>query len=439
MKRKNSTTQKAAGTRQIRVDRADSAPGRGAAFLWDESFLWGVMAYKALQAAGLCFDLIRADEIRKGGLGKYAMLYVPGGWSTHKIKALGEKGVDAVRDFVHRGGSYLGFCGGAGLATLDGIGLLDIRRRPTRERVPSFSGKIRLELMPHTIWDGIHEPVFHAWWPPQFSVPEAGISILASYREALPDSFSSDLNTGDMASGGRWEELERTYRINLDPNRLLGDPAVIEGTFGSGRVILSLVHFDTPDDAAGARVLQNIWGLLAPGGPPADPVARTILAPAGEQAGTPSLAAICEAEITRLIDLGIRNFLWFWRNPMLLQWRRGVRGLEYCTLFVMIREIAQRLRQLPQGSDPQTRHQLKTISRRLIPFTEKAGDLLIRERLAMQGRQITYEDAGDPEIQMIREELFSLSKSHGGLFKALVGEIDSLLYRLYTMNISSFS
>ena len=37
------------------------------------------------------------------------------------------------------GGSYLGFCGGAGLATMDGMGLLNVKRKPTKERVPSLS------------------------------------------------------------------------------------------------------------------------------------------------------------------------------------------------------------------------------------------------------------------------------------------------------------
>jgi len=117
----------------------------GAALFWDESFLWGIMARRALQKAGLPFDLLRAEEIRKGRLDPYSLLFVPGGWSSNKMKTLGEKGAEAVRNFVASGGSYLGFCGGAGLATLDGIGLLNIRRKPTSERVPSFSGRIRLK------------------------------------------------------------------------------------------------------------------------------------------------------------------------------------------------------------------------------------------------------------------------------------------------------
>ena len=123
-----------------------------AAFLRDESFLWGLMAYKALKANGLPFELIRAEDIKKGRLKNYAMLFVPGGWASNKIKALGGKGLSEIKKFVRSGGNYLGFCGGAGLATLDGIGLLNVKRKPTKERVPSFSGRIHLNINKHPIF-----------------------------------------------------------------------------------------------------------------------------------------------------------------------------------------------------------------------------------------------------------------------------------------------
>jgi hypothetical protein len=52
----------------------------------------------------------------------------------------------------------------------------------------------------------------------------------------------------------------------------------------------------------------------------------------------------------------------------------------------------------------------------------------------MQHGHITYERCDDPEIQKIREELFSSSKSYGGLFKSLVGKIDTLLYLLLELD-----
>ena len=66
----------------------------------------------------------------------------------------------------------------------------------------------------------------------------------------------------------------------------------------------------------------------------------------------------------------------------------------------------------------------------MIPFIEKAKQLLILERLAMQNGHITYEKCGDPKINDLRAELFGNSKSHGGSFKILIDNIDSFLFKL---------
>ncbi len=423
------------------------------AFLWDESFLWGIMAYKTLKSLNLPFDLISSGDIKAGELDNYKMLFVPGGWASNKNRVLGETGRKAVQDFVAGGGSYLGFCGGAGLAikASDCIGLLNIKRKPTKERVPSFSGRINLNLNEHQIWNLSLVPrpsslVFNAWWPSQFIIEDNNIKVLATCCDALPDSFSSDLNVGDVDAGGSWNELEKIYQINLNPKRLINEPAVIEGAYGKGKVILSLIHFDTPDDTNGRQVLKNMWRYLSQplnfstshlqSGPRTLASASRLWRPNSELIS--ELYSLC----SDLITLGQRNFLWFWRNPMLLQWRRGIRGLEYNTLYIMIREIAERQskeqrakmkdnkRQKTEDRRQSTDKDLKKIRELLIPFIEKAKRLLILERLALQKGHITYERCGEPEIQKIRTELFSGSKSHGGLFKELIDEIDILLFSL---------
>jgi hypothetical protein len=398
------------------------------AFLWDESFLWGVMAYKALEAAGLSFDLVRSEDIRKGRLREYAMLFVPGGWASNKLTALRPDGVNEIKRFVHDGGAYLGFCGGAGLATLDGIGLVPVKRKPTKERVPSFNGRIQLDLLAHPLWDGITEPIFHAWWPSQFVIERGSVSVLASYDEAMPDSFSSDVNVGTAETSGKWTELERIYQINLDPRRLLHDPAVIEGTFGTGKVILSLIHFDTPDDKNGAAVLRNLWNYLCDTSPMQKTGCAVLDAKSRVTRSTDALVE-SEAAVTGLIDLGLTNSLWSRRGPFLLQWKRGVRGLEYCTLFIMIRELAEMLKKQGAG-EQEIEKKLEHIRGLLLPFIDKAKRLLLLERSAMQQGHITYETCDDPEVQALREELFSRSKSHGGPFKTLIDAIDGLLFRI---------
>jgi len=410
--------------------RSETQAGR-VAFLWDESFLWGVMAYKALRAAGLHFDLVRAGDIRNGALVDYRALFVPGGWAANKVKALGEEGIGAIRKFVDHGGNYLGFCGGAGLATQDGIGLVPVTRRPTKERVPSFSGRIRLISQDHDLWKGVGEPIFHAWWPSQFIVNES-VKVLATYGEALPDAFTSDVNVEDGMSTGSWKDMETVYQINLDPKRLIGEPAVIEGRYGEGKVILSLVHFDTPGDSNGAIALKNLWQYMGHDHRNIEPTMPESRCEQGRRASHHPLMSELETAAGGLINLGLRNFLWYWRNSMLLQWRRGVRGLEYCTLYIMVGELAELLGMHEEKQEPDFDRSLEKIRELLLPFVEKAERLLVRERFVMQFSHITYERCDDPEIQIIREELFSRSKSHGGLFKELIDEVDRLLYSALT-------
>ena len=232
-----------------------------------------------------------------------------------------------------------------------------------KERVPSFSGRIHLNINKHPIFTDspihrfTHSPVFHAWWPSQFLINDGSLEILATYGDALPDSFSSDLNVGDVETNNNWTELEEIYGINLNPNRLKDEPAVIKGTFGKGRVILSLIHFDTTDDENGAKGLRNLWEYLNTG----YRIQDSLLGWSPEATGFriqdkkihasegPELITELETAVNDLISLGIRNFLWFWRNPVLLQWRRGVRGLEYCTLYVMVKEIAEILKMHDAG------------------------------------------------------------------------------------------
>jgi putative intracellular protease/amidase len=391
------------------------------------------MAHKALISAGLSCELIRSEDVKNGRLREYSLLFVPGGWASNKVKSLGNDGIEEIKRFVNDGGAYLGFCGGAGLATMDGIGLVPVRRRPTKERVPSFSGRIRLSTSGHPLWLGISEPVFHAWWPSQFVIDGNSVAVLATYGEAMPDSFSSDVNVGDAEAAGSWPQLESIYRINLDPKRLLNEPAVIEGAFGKGKVLLSLVHFDTPGDVNGVVMLQRLWKYFDIG-----PIQKSASEPASREgqfcvaAHDPVLSEL-ETVVDDLVNLGFRNFLWFWRNVMLLQWRRGVRGLEYCTLFIMVHEIASVLRSWnPENEGRATVKNLEHIRELLLPFASKAKQLLVRERFAMQNAPITYERCDDPEMQAVRDELFSRSKSHGGLFKELLDELDRVLYSAMT-------
>ncbi|RKX61591.1 MAG: hypothetical protein DRP34_05525, partial [Thermodesulfobacteriota bacterium] len=213
------------------------------ALFWNESYLWGIWLYKALNRAGIEVEPILAENLNEKFLEKYKVLFVPGGWASNKLQVLGKNGKKLIRKFVEDGGIYFGICGGAGLATSEGLGLVKIRRK--KDRVPGFSGPIRVSLNPHPIWQGIKKPEFFLWWPSEFLIEDKNIKILASFEKALPEAFSSDFSVRDFQN--QWEELENFYEIKLNPERIKGSPLVVEGIYGKGRIFLSLIHFDTPE------------------------------------------------------------------------------------------------------------------------------------------------------------------------------------------------
>jgi putative intracellular protease/amidase len=427
----------------------DPAPGdagrfskKPCALLWDESFLWGVMAWRSLGEAGLPFDLLRAGDIREGALSRYGMLFVPGGWASNKIEALGEKGREEIRRFVAAGGSYLGICGGAGLATPSGLDLLPVRRKPSSERVPSFSGPILLALEGHRIWRDVQTPVFSAWWPSQFQIADPDLQVLARYGEPQADAFSSDIPVAQGAAIG-WSALEQRYGILLDPARLSGEPAVIAGRFGRGRVVLSLVHFDTPADVSGAIVLRNLWPYLSSGGsacPQTGPARAAGRSGPDLSQAVRELAGEIQRAVAELIETGVKNSLWRWRNPLLLHWRRGVRGLEYSTLAVMVAEIGKQLDAVCVGEQTcrsasldstGLERELTAILRQMVPFIAKAKRLVVREGFYMQTAPLSPLVCDDEEIRRLRQELFAATMSHGGGdFKCLIDAVDGLLYKL---------
>jgi len=401
------------------------------ALLWDESHLWGLMARDALIAAGIRHDIVTAEEVCSGLLDKYPLLFVPGGWASLKSRRLGDAGREAIRNFVERGGTYFGVCGGAGLAleVEGGLDLLPVTRVPTAERVPSFSGQILVRLenpgFGPSLWSGIPPAsMFHAWWPSQFRITdESEVSVLARYEAPTERSYSSDIPVADVPPGSDlWRGLEDLYGILLDPARLYGQPAVVSGRRGKGRIVLSMLHFDTPNDETGRSVLRNLAKDCG------------VKIGLSEETGFPMEESAIEhplfAPARQLMKLGEQNFLWRWRTPYLIQWRRGVRGLEFCTLYVVTRELALRL----TGSTsltPEIEARVREVEPLIADFAAQSAQLLLSERFALQSGQLTFKQCNDPAITAMRDRLFSRSKSHGGMFKALVDRLDNILLTLF--------
>lgn len=199
-----------------------------------------------------------------------------------------------------------------------------------------------------------------------------------------------------------------------------------------------MLHFDTPGDRSGRMVLRNLWRYLADDSPAVPAAGHRV---ACVPSDIPAILAEIVTGVEDLITAGEGGLLWHWRNPLLLQWRRGVRGLEYSTLSVMTREIRNFFTHgkrdpggdaaFPECEDPdRLRRELLEIQRQLAPFIAKAKRLLECERCHMQTGPLSPLHCDDEEIQDLRRELFASAMSHGGAFKELIDAVDRLWLRM---------
>lgn len=139
----------------------------------------------------------------------------------------------------------------------------------------------------------------------------------------------------------------------------------------------------------------------------------------------------------KFISFGQRNFLWFWRNSWLLQWRRGIRGLEYGMIYLMIKELSRMITEMVKmrKTTPESKNDIgETPTKKMVflkeiclSFFEEAKQLLMEERYAMNYGSINFGKSDDHKIQQLRKKLFSSSKRYGGDFKQIIAILDNLL------------
>lgn len=444
------------------------------ALFWDQSLLWGLLCVETLAKCGVPFDLLSAQDIAGGCLKSYRVLLVPGGWASHKVRALGSAGKEAIRNFVEEGGSYLGFCGGAGLALSSppSLELAPLKRMPLSERLPSASGGVRIRAVEgrsgHPAWRGLPDAIdVPVWWPSQFQwEPLPELTCLASYEATGPDFLVSDLPAQDIEPHGiPWEVWESIYGINLNPRRLMGHPAIIEARLKRGRLILSYPHLETPGSISGNRLFLNFLSYLdgeaaasgsglpcasSPGPAPAPPSGRP-----ASPALTAQACDSCRESLARmrscvedLVLFGECQLMWKWRSPWLLQWRRGVRGLEYGTLAVIVRLLARddagwmsfagefslhaahgKLHGGDAAKDALGRivEEIGKIDEDIGRFCRMARRLLIEEKLATQTGHLSKLGSVNESVDELRRELFGDKMNHGGLCRTLFDRLDSLL------------
>ncbi len=410
----------------------DTAP---ICLLWDESHLWGVMMLHALQDLGIPCHIIRSSQIRQGVLQKNPpqALLVPGGWAARKSWSLGRCGRQAIRDYVHKQGTYLGICGGAGLAlqeTGPGLGLCPWRRKSMSNRLPNCSGHIQLEpaqdpdLQPVLGTKTIPGPV---WWPSQFASDNSPrIQVLARYLHPEQDFWVADLALQDLDPDllHAWQKL---YAINLDPRFLNSDPAIIQGSYGQGRYLLSYVHLETPESAPANVWLQNILLYYCPGlfEKKTRGVSSWDLQNLKLEWDEPSLYSAWQ-DILSLIDLGRTHFLLGWRKPWLLGWKRGLPGFSLNTVLALLAQVLQ------HQAGPQTKkfwlQHRSSLLNLLQTFCRFYRYYMLQERLQLTIQNQPPQAGGSLELAQLRQLLTGPFPGQGGLFGRLCHILQELIW-----------
>jgi hypothetical protein len=424
---------------------ADGWAGPPVAILWDQSLVWGLLCIDTLSKLGVPFRLLSASEICADCLGSFRILLVPGGWAAHKVRALGETGRLKIAKFIEEGGSYMGFCGGAGLALSSppAFYLTPIRRMPLSERLPSASGEIHVSgALSHPAWQNIPPEILTSvWWPSQFLLEsDSEVSCLASYSTPGAGFQVADLRVSDVDESA-WGELEKAYGINLDPARIKGHPAIIEVEKGKGRLVLSYAHLETPGDSWGNRLFFNILNYLNDFSAITTlrelPGAQYLHARKGIRYPSSGVLKAKQAAAD-LIAFGEANLLWNWRKPWLLNWRRGIRGLEYGTLYVALCYMADLEQKLeaessspgPAVSGANGPARTKELEEKTLEFCALAKRLLFEEKIATLTGTVSKLGKVNERVDTLRISLFGNKMNHGGLCGALFDLIDRMLLDL---------
>lgn len=404
---------------------------------WDESHFWGLLVTRALSAWGIPHRLVRGHEIADGVLsGKSGeapkLLIVPGGRAKGKTDRLGIQGMDAICEFVHGGGTYLGFCGGTGLALTGpySLGLSPWSRKGYKNRLHHFlSGHVETSLnvdnplVPDNLEGSAILPV---WWPGRFDPKDDSVTVLARYGKPGPDFWVADLNLATLPKGTMtdWENL---YGVHLRPDFLEGLPCVTTNEFGAGRVILSYAHLETPASPQANAWLKHMLGQVL-----GEELGNSTI-PAWDVTSRPvvwndaALMAAREA-MESIIDTGTSHFLLFWRNPWLLGWRRGIPGAGINSLYSLICES--------MASEPDdqtlafwTKHRDKfSVLMKLL--TNGLSGYLLAERLSMTVFHSDPDAVSKAGLMEQRRALFGKPPEPGGIHADLSALLEELYWRL---------
>lgn len=205
---------------------------------------------------------VTAEQIRTGALDRADVLVQGGGGASKQAAALAPEGREKVRQFVERGGGYVGICAGAYLATTDYTWSLGVLNAKVLDRAHwnRGSGEVQLTLTP------------------------TGRERLGIARDAVACQYYQGPL---LAPGGRddlpaYESLA-TYASEIAKNGaptgvMKGTTAIAVSSFGRGRVVAISPHPERSTGLDGVIRRSVAWAAgreLPPGEPAPKPLPAT--------------------------------------------------------------------------------------------------------------------------------------------------------------------
>lgn len=172
------------------------------------------------------------DDIRDGALDQFDTIIFGGGSGSGQAKGLAEDGCKAVKQFVERGGGYVGVCAGAYLATshytwsLALVNANSIDRKHWRRG----TGQVEIELTP----EGREF----------FGRPDAArLEIRFAQGPILGPGERSDLPPYTVLAWFR----TGIGKNGADPKTMIDTPAIVSSPCGQGRVVVFSPHPEQTD------------------------------------------------------------------------------------------------------------------------------------------------------------------------------------------------
>jgi glutamine amidotransferase-like uncharacterized protein len=180
------------------------------------------------------YEVIRveAEDIRKGALNNVDVLIQPGGSGSKQGKQLEQSGRDSIREFIRRGGGYLGVCAGAYLSTSFYDWSLNVLNAMVidREHWARGSGDVVLK--------------FSSEGKKFFNLDVDTVVVQYNQGPLLASYIMDDIPQYKELATFKTEIAEKGAPSGV----MIGTTAIAISTFGNGKVISISPHFEKREE-----------------------------------------------------------------------------------------------------------------------------------------------------------------------------------------------